>query len=147
MRLDPETIIYIVEDDYLHRAGWIDILLEGFSIPDVSYVTLYDHKDKYFYPMYDQLESKLYHTKSCHWRVTPSTTNTYAMKFKTLLRDLYTHRRYSLNLDVSSDHAKFCDLSSQGKFLISPMPGWSTHLEPEYASPCINWEEIHNAYR
>ena len=98
LSLDPETIIYIVEDDYLHRPDWVAILIEGFEIPEISYVTLYDHNDKYFYSMYDQLKSKLYHTKSCHWRVTPSTTNTYAMKFKTLLRDLDFHREYSLNV-------------------------------------------------
>ncbi len=142
LSLDPETIIYIVEDDYLHRANWTEILLEGFSVPEVSYVTLYDHKDKYFYPMYHTLTSKIYHTNSCHWRVTPSTTNTYAMKFKTFMQDLAIHREYSLNLDVTADHAKFCMLGSLGKFLISSIPGWSTHLEVEYASPCIDWEKV-----
>ncbi len=139
---DPETIIYIIEDDYLHREGWVEILLEGFSVPGISYVTLYDHNDKYFYPMYDDLKSKIYVTKSCHWRTTPSTTNTYAMKFRTLLEDLSIHRKYSLNCHVTADHQKFCELGELGKILISPMPGWSTHLEPEFAAPCIDWERI-----
>lgn len=147
LNLDPETIVYIVEDDYLHRPQWAQVLLEGFSIPSVSYITLYDHQDKYYSSIYESLQSKLYHTKSCHWRVTPSTTNTYAMKFKTLQRDLPIHRGYSLNIDVTADHAKFCALNSEGKFLISPIPGWSTHLEPEFFSPCIDWESIHNAYK
>jgi glycosyltransferase involved in cell wall biosynthesis len=146
--LDPETIVYIVEDDYLHRPGWIDIILEGFSaVPDASYLTLYDHRDKYFYPMYENLQAKLYHSKSCHWRTTPSTTNTYIMKFKTLLRDLSTHRHYSLHVNITEDHNKFCDLGSQGKFLISPIPGWSAHIHPGYLSPCIDWEAINNTFR
>ena len=147
LNLDPETIVYIVEDDYMHREGWVDILVEGFTVPEVSYVTLYDHNDKYFYSMYDTLQSKLFHTKSCHWRVTPSTTNTYAMKYKTLMRDLDLHRQFSLNTTVTADHWKFCALGEAGKFLISPIPGWSTHLEPEYMSPCIDWEAVHNAYK
>ena len=84
LSLLPETIIYVVEDDYLHREGWMDILFEGFSIPDADYVTLYDHRDKYFDPMYRKLSSKLYATASCHWRTTPSTTHTFAVRAQTL---------------------------------------------------------------
>lgn len=142
LKLDPETIIYFLEDDYLHREGWPEVLLEGFSIPGVSYVTLYDHKDKYFSPSYADLHSKLYHTKSCHWRTTPSTTNTYAMRFKTLLKDLEIHREYSLGQTVSLDHKKFCALQEKGAVLISSVPGWSTHGEPAFASPCIDWEKV-----
>ena len=49
-KFHPDTILYFVEDDYLHLPGWLDVLLEGFSIPEADYVTLYDHKDKYFFP-------------------------------------------------------------------------------------------------
>ena len=142
LSLDPETIIYIVEDEYLHRPGWVKVLIEGFSLPEASYVSLYDHKDKYFFPMYRDLHSKLFQTKTCHWRTTPSTTNTFATRFKTLVSDLDTQRTYSLNCSVTADHEKFCALSKKGRVLISPIPGWSTHLEPEYASPCIDWEKI-----
>ena len=38
---DDDQIVYLLEDDYLHRPGWCDILLEGFTI-NSSYVTLYD---------------------------------------------------------------------------------------------------------
>lgn len=139
---DPETIIYIVEDDYLHRPGWVDILKEGFSIPSVDYVTLYDHRDKYFFPMYRKLKSRLWVSQSCHWRTVPSTTNTFAVRFKTLLEDLAIHRRYSQNVSISRDHQKFCRLAWKGRVLISPIPGWSTHVEPEFASPCIDWEQF-----
>jgi hypothetical protein len=144
LKLDPETIVYFLEDDYFHQAGWIDVLLEGFSLPGIDYVTLYDHRDKYFHPNYQALQSKLYHTASCHWRTTPSTTNTYAMRFKTLLRDLEIHRAFSLGRTISADHEKFCKLTSLGSVLISPIPGWSTHAELEFASPCVNWDKLIN---
>jgi hypothetical protein len=139
LNLDPDTIIYFLEDDYMHRAGWLEILREGFTIPDADYVTLYDHRDKYFLDSYQNLQSKIFHTESCHWRTTPSTTNTFAMRNKTLMRDLELQRCFSQGVKISRDHEKFCALAEKGACLVSPMPGWSTHTELAYASPCINW--------
>ena len=135
-----DTILYFVEDDYTHKPGWVDVLLEGFQIPGVDYVTLYDHKDKYFLPMYAKLKSRIFLTASCHWRQIPSTTQTFAVRFGTFMHDLATHRSYSLKRKISADHAKFCKLGNQGALLISCIPGWSTHSEPEYASPFFNQE-------
>lgn len=140
LHLKPETIVYFLEDDYLHRDGWIDVLLEGFSIPEASYVTLYDHRDKYFLSIYKELTSKIFHTPSCHWRTTPSTTNTYAMKYGTLMEHLPIHRQFSLGRKISADHEKFLELGRQGAALISSIPGWSTHVELNLASPCFDWE-------
>ncbi|NGX37183.1 MAG: hypothetical protein K1000chlam2_00336 [Chlamydiae bacterium] len=136
-KLSDETILYFVEDDYLHREGWVDILLEGFTLPKADYVTLFDHRDKY--EAYQDLKSELFHTKSCHFRTTPSTTNTYAMRLKTLKKHLPIHRAFSEGRDISADHDKFLELGNQGATLLSSIPGWSTHAEPVFASPCINW--------
>lgn len=138
--LHPDTVIYIVEDDYLHRPGWIDMMREGFSLPDVDYLTLYDHRDKYFLPSYSKLTSQLFVSPHSHWRTTPSTTNTFATRFRTLLEDLSVHRRFSRNRSITADHAKFCCLRRKGRVLVSPIPGYSTHCEIEYASPCVDWE-------
>jgi hypothetical protein len=142
LSLHPETIIYFVEDDYIHRPGWVSVLKEGFQIPGVDYVTLYDHHDKYFFPIYTKLTSRLYATQSCHWRTTPSTTHTFAMRYKTLLRDQAIHRKYSEHRKISADHEKFLQLGKKGAVLISAIPGWSTHAEPEFASPTIEWEKL-----
>ncbi len=140
----PETILYFVEDDYLHKPGWTDVLLEGFQVPHVDYVTLYDHRDKYFAKPYEDLTARLFATKSCHWRSTPSTTQTFAVRLKTLLLDLSIHRKYSTGRSISRDHAKFMHLQQRGSLLISSIPGWSTHVDPECASPCTNWEIFFN---
>lgn len=141
-KFSDQTIIYFLEDDYIHRPYWCKILRESFTLPGIDYVTLYDHKDKYFLPEYHNLSARIFHTNSCHWRSTPSTTNTYAMKYKTLIRDMEIHKSFSLHRRVSDDHGKFLKLHEQGAVLISAIPGWATHAEPKYASPCINWEEI-----
>ncbi len=140
LSLQPETIVYFLEDDYLHKEGWVDILLEGFTLAQASYLTLYDHRDKYF--LYPGLRSEIFHTASCHWRTTPSTTNTYAMRWKTLKENLSLHRSFSENRKITDDHAKFLKLAETGAKLFSPIPGWSTHAEPEYFSPCFDWEKI-----
>lgn len=134
-----DTLLYFLEDDYLHRKGWADILIEGFSLPNIDYLTLFDHRDKYDLDLYGDLTSQLFHTTSCHWRTTPSTTNTYAMKMATLKEDLATHRKYSEGYRISLDHDKFLDLYSQGRRLISSVPGYSSHCEPAYSSPCHDW--------
>lgn len=138
----PETIIYFLEDDYVHRAGWPKILREAFTIPNVDYATLFDHRDKYFFSQYADLRSKIFHTHSCHWRTTPSTTNTYAMLFKTLKKHINLHRFFSLGRTITSDHDKFCKLAEEGAVLISSMPGFSTHVELDLASPCTDWERV-----
>ncbi len=141
LSLSPNTPLYILEDDYLHRQGWVEVLKEGFSLP-ADYITLYDHCDKYFLPEYDRLSSRIYATKSCHWRTTPSTTNTFATRFSTFIEDLPVQRRYSTGRAVTEDHKKFCRLAKKGRTLISSLPGYSTHAEPKYASPCTNWQEF-----
>ena len=135
---DDETIIYFLEDDYIHRPSWDKILIEGFTLP-ISYVTLYDHGDKY-HEMYSSLMSKILITESSHWKPIPSTTNTFATKFKTLKEDTLIHREYSTNCEPTQDHQKFLELNSRGKYLISCLPGYSTHCHSDYLSPCIDWK-------
>lgn len=142
LNLKPDTIVYFLEDDYVHREGWADILLEGFTLPNVDYVTLYDHKDKYFLPSYENLQSQIFYTHSCHWRTTPSTTNTYAMRFKTLKKHMDIHREFSQGRRITEDHAKFLKLGEMGATLISSIPGFATHAEPDYASPCTDWDKL-----
>jgi len=136
---DDETIIYFLEDDYVHRPNWDIILQEGFELP-VSYVTLYDHRDKYT-EMYADLMSKILVTKNSHWKPVPSTTNTFATKFKTLKEDKRIHYQYSMNTEPTLDHQKFLELNQKGRYLISCLPGYSTHSVKEWISPCIDWSQ------
>jgi hypothetical protein len=57
------------------------------------------------------------------------------MRFSTLKEHLSIHRRFSQGRKISADHDKFCCLGKKGAMLISPIPGWSTHAEKEFASP------------
>lgn len=135
--LDDDTIIYFLEDDYLHKENWCKILLEAFTLP-IHYVSLYDHLDKYLH--YTNLTSTIYHTHSVHWRTVPSTCNTYAAKMGQLKEDMSIHKHFSTASPdgISMDHAKFTHLGNMGKVLITPLPGYSTHCD-QYQSPTIDW--------
>jgi len=149
MDIPDDDIVYLLEDDYLHREGWGDVLKEIFESSNVDYVSLYDHMDKYI-PGYFNVKAQgfvtqLFCTKSYHWRSTPSTTNSYAMKFSTLKRDIDIHYKwcdYEKVGKVTQDHAKFCELWNSGKSLVTPIPGYSTHVENELMSPTIDWVKI-----
>jgi len=142
LNIDPDDIVYLLEDDYVHREGWCKALRDAFDASLADYVTLYDHSDKYG-SLYKGLKSELYVTPSCHWRSTPSTTNTYAMLFDTIVNHKTVHLKFSdIKVGYTFDHNKFMYLGSMGKKLISPIPGFSTHVEEEHLSPVIDWRRI-----
>ncbi len=141
---DDEQIIYLLEDDYLHRSGWSDIVLEGFAL-NPHYLTLYDFD---FFIAKGYL-CEIFTTSSSHWRAVPATTNTFACKYKTLIEDFEIHQKYSINgvkeeegFHFSKDYDKFWELQKQQRYLISPMPGWSTHCDENHISPIIDWKKV-----
>ena len=144
--LSDDTIVYLLEDDYLHRPGWSDIMLEGFDIKS-HYLTLYDFD---FFIAKGYL-CEIFTTPSSHWRAVPATTNTFACKYKTLIEDLEIHQKYSINgvkeedgFHFSKDYDKFWELQKQKRYLISPIPGWSTHCDENHISPVIDWKKVVN---
>ena len=145
---DDDQIIYFLEDDYLHRPGWCGVLLEGFTVNNASYVTLYDFEEF----SDEDILCKIFSTNKCHWRTVPAVTNTFTCRYKTLLEDLDVHKKYSSEKAVkeedgfhfSKDYDKFWELQKQKKYAISSIPGWSTHCDANYLSPIINWKQIMN---
>lgn len=136
-----EDIIYFVEDDYLHLDGWIDIMLEGFNQIGADYYTLYDHPDKYYLPMYQDLQSKIITTENSYWRTSPSTTCTFACKFGTFKKYFEDHLKFCSE-GFTHDHQMFLHLWSIGSNLVSCMPAYSTHVEANMLSPFREWENV-----
>ena len=144
--LSDDTIVYLLEDDYLHRPGWSEVMLEGFEI-NSHYLTLYDFD---FFIAKGWL-CEIFTTPSSHWRAVPATTNTFACKYKTLIEDMEIQKEYSIygiremdEYSYSRDYNKFWELQKQERYLISPMPGWSTHCDENHISPVIDWKKIMN---
>lgn len=127
-----QTEVYFVEDDYAHKNNWRGALSEGIELNPNGFVTLYDHPDKY--RDYPHLTSKLSVGKTCWWRTTPSTTNTYGCKLDALRKNLKVHYKHSLP-DISTDHLKFLELGELSQHVISSIPGYSSHVEIDNQSP------------
>ena len=143
-----DKIIYFLENDYLHKPGSNKILKEGFDL-GASFVSLYDHPDKYMTP--DQggnpyceggaEDTRVYLTKSCHWKITNSTTMTFASKVSTLKQVEPILRKHTVGTHPNDCHM-FLELREQNKLLITPIPGYSTHGETAWLTPLTNWDQI-----
>lgn len=143
LKYDDNEIVYFVENDYLHREGAAEVLLEGFSL-GTDFLTLYDHLDKYFdgpnpYVSQGGEDTKVFLSKSCHWKFTNSTTMTFAGKVSALKKYEATFRQFT-NTHHPHDFDMWIALRNQGASLISPIPGYSTHGDLPTVAPLIDWE-------
>ena len=148
LKLDDDEIVYFLENDYLHRPGSDVILKEGFEL-GASFVSLYDHPDKYIDPSkggnpYCQggaEDTRVYKTNSVHWKVTNSTTMTFASKVKTLKENEEIIRKHTSGAHPD-DFYMFTELRNNNKLLITPIPGYATHGETAWLSPLTDWSKI-----
>lgn len=141
-------VIYFLENDYLHKPNSDEIILEGLEL-GASFVSLYDHPDKYLPPSQGgnpyceggAEDTRVYLTESTHWKITNSTTMTFASTVETLIRTQETLRKYTQG-SYPEDFKMFLDLREQGELLISSIPGYSTHGETAWLSPLTDWSEL-----
>ena len=142
---DDDEIIYFLENDYLHKPESDKILLEGFNV-GYDYVALYDHPDKYMNGANPYVEdggevTRVMLSESCHWKITNSTTMTFAAKVKTLREDETILREYTSG-SYPRDFEMFLALREKQHGLITPIPGYSTHGETAWLSPLTNRSKI-----
>lgn len=143
LSLSNNTAVYMIEDDYIHRPNWCEILLDGFVQNPNGYISLYDHPDKYWKFVYPDLTAKINSGRFCYWRTIPSTTSTYATLYKTFKEDLKESLSFCDIPNKSNwDHKRFVYLTTQkNRTIMSCMPGWSTHCMAEYLAPFNNWQK------
>jgi len=148
LQYDENEIVYFIENDYLHKPNSFEILLEGFKL-GADYISLYDHPDKYMnnggnpYIEYGGEVTRVMLSESCHWKLTNSTTMTFAAKVKTLYEDEEILREWT-NTTHPNDFQMFLALRNKNKALITPIPGYATHGETAWLSPLTNWNDISN---
>ena len=148
LRLDDKEVVYFVENDYLHKQQSPKIIQEGLSL-GASFVSLYDHPDKYLEPSKGgnpyceggAEDTRVYLTDSCHWKITNSTTMTFASTVETLKRTEPTLRKYTVGTHPH-DFQMFLGLREQNELLVTPLPGYATHGETAWLSPLTDWSKI-----
>lgn len=138
LNVENKDLLYFLENDYLHVDNWVEVIIDLFSAyQGLHYVSLYDHNDKYFLPMYENLVSKIFVTKKHHWRTTPSTCGSFVISKEIFEED------YIDNTTIKGDHNKFLELAqTKNRFVLTPIPGLSTHVMSNLLSPTINWSKI-----
>ena len=148
LKFDDDEIVYFIENDYLHKENSLKVLQEGFKL-GASFVTLYDHPDKYLDPSLGgnpyciggAEDTRVYLTESCHWKITNSTTMTFAAKVSTLKRVEKVLREYTSDTHPN-DFQMFLKLREVGELLVTPLPGYATHGETAWLSPLTDWSKI-----
>ena len=148
LNVTDNEIIYFLEDDYLHKEGSQKIIEDGFEL-GMDYVTLYDHPDKYLNPIeggnpYCEGRAeftRVYLGNNSHFKLTNSSTMTFAAKVKTLKEDEGVMRSWT-NGTHPHDFQMFQEINKKGRRLVSPLPGYSTHGETRWLTPLTNWENI-----
>ena len=145
---NDDDIVYFIENDYLHKLDAVKILNEGFEL-GASFVALYDHPDKYLDPSKGGNpycegggeDTRVYLTDSCHWKITNSTTMTFAAKVSTLKRVESILRKHTSETHPN-DFQMFLELRQLGELLITPIPGYATHGERAWLSPLTDWSTV-----
>jgi hypothetical protein len=145
---NDDEIIYFIENDYLHKSNSKDLLEEGFTL-GASFVSGYDHPDKYLDPSQGgnpycdggAEDTRVYLTNSCHWKITNSTTMTFASKVSTLKKVEPILRKWTSE-SHPNDFQMFLELRQNNELLITSLPGFSTHGETAWLSPLTDWSKI-----
>lgn len=142
-------IIYLLEDDFLHKPEAKQLLQEGVSTFN-SYVTCYDHPDKYLDKAFGGnpfIESggevtRLVKTESSHWKITNSTVMSFATSRKRLEEDKELLYEFSKNR-ITDSFNFFLKLNREkGIPCLSSVPGASTHVEQNWLTPFTDWTKI-----
>ena len=146
LTFDDNEIVYFIENDYLHLPGSKRIIEEGLDEIGADFVSLYDHPDKYIdganpYVQGGGEMTRVMLSKSSHWKVTNSTTMTFASKVKTLRKTENILREYTQG-SYPRDFDMFVHLYNSAHYLVTPIPGYSTHGETAWLTPLINWKKI-----
>jgi len=147
LQYDDDEIVYFIENDYIHKPDSQKIIEEGFTL-GAPFIALYDHPDKYLDPSkggnpYCQggaEDTRVYLSDSIHWKITNSTTMTFAAKVSTLKKYEDTLRNFTKDTHPN-DFQMFLHLREQGGLLLTPLPGYATHGETAWLSPLTNWKD------
>lgn len=145
---NPNEVVYFLENDYLHKPEADKILEDGVIEMGFDYITAYDHPDKYLNPIEGgnpfcsgrAEDTRVYLGEYCHWKLTNSTTMTFAAKVKTLKEDEEILRKWTKET-YPYDFQMFMELKQIGRRLASAIPGFATHGETDWLSPLTNWKQ------
>lgn len=149
--LPDDALVYFAEDDYLYTEPALEKLLDAFdTLPEVDYVTLFDHLDRY--TRRDDSRrgySRIFLAGGLHWRTVESTCMTFGARASKLKRDAWIHRLCTIPKTPRDRTIWRCAQGEKEFFwkfpkrtLIGPIPSLATHMDPEGLAPNVDWERV-----
>jgi len=135
---NPNEIIYICEDDYLHVPHAIAALKTVFSQGFIGFYTPYDYPDRYTIDASRRCE--LHAGPYGHLRSIPSATLTIAALGKIWSQYKYELLRAGVFADDSWTWKAFSQVGA-----LCPVPGHATHLQDNCITPYVNWSSIYDS--
>jgi hypothetical protein len=132
-----DEFVYFAEGDYLYRPMAVAKML-GLNSVMGSFVTPYDHPDRYSRGDDRPMKSYIEIWNDWHWRTAESTTMTFGAD-RRVIADIY---------DIMQKHA--CEgrkmwypiLDRGHRLLWSPMPSLATHVQDGVLASCVDWEGV-----
>jgi hypothetical protein len=135
---NPDEVIYICEDDYLHVEHATTAMKEIFKQGYQGFYAPYDYPDRYTIDRHKDAE--LHAGPYGHLRTIPSATLTIAALGKTWVQYKYELLRSGVFADDSWTWKAFSQVGA-----LCPIPGHATHLQDNCITPYINWKTIYES--
>ena len=135
---NPDELIYICEDDYLHLSHAIPAMKALFKNGYNGFYATQDYPDRYTLDSSRLCEVHL--GPYGHLRSIPSATLTVAAKGTTWLQYKYELLRAGAFADDTWTWKAFKQVGC-----LCPIPGHSTHLQEGCLTPVVNWESFYDS--
>jgi len=124
-------VVYLTDERYLHRAGALDVVVEGVRETDADYVSIYDDPRRYWGGSPPE-PGDVVPSRTCHWISRTSLPDSFACRRGVLERDL----------DVLDRPDRWSRLAARGRRLRSSLPAFATLVEPGLVAPCFPVDEL-----
>lgn len=134
---NPDELIYVCEDDYLHTTHAISIMKHTFSTGYNGFYAPYDYPDRYTIDPSKRCE--VFAGTYCHFRTIPSATLTMAALGKTWRNYKYELLRGGVFADDSWTWKAFEQTGA-----VCPVPGHATHLQERCITPFVDWAALYD---
>jgi len=133
---NPDDLIYICEDDYLHRDIAITAMKSLYSKGYKGFYAPQDYPDRY--TIDSSVISNVVAFDYGHLRSIPSATLTFAGNANLFTSYAYDMRRAAIFSDDSWTWKAFAQNNC-----FCPIPGHATHLQEGCITPFIDWAKIY----
>lgn len=134
---NPDELIYLCEDDYLHLPHAIEAMKVLFKDNYQGFYAPYDYPDRY--TIDTSRVTELHAWQYGHLRTIPSATLTLGALGSTWLKYKYELLRAGAFADDTWTWKAFKQSGA-----LCPIPGHATHLQDGCITPFVNWEVIYD---